>query len=416
MRPLMLIALAAPSAYGQLATSPLACYDGKYANNTAFKSLAGRIPELRAKALKSISTRLGLAVEQEDCIRIELRDALPARPEKIIRFTKPPFGTTYEDAKPLVFLYTEFMFNGSYDLETELTHELTHAVMRALMKPAAYGALPEWVREGLAVWTAEQVDEKAVWLIRAQDGPVKPADLLRGLGDESEGLERYAEYGLAIDALEKKQGAAAVRTFARLIVEGKNPPAAVGQSSGEEFAEFCTSAREHARRRIEQIAPPDINIYFELRRADKQRDYKTVVAKANQLLKAGARSPLSASVLYFKGKACRMLGKTGEAEETLRQLLGQRDRACEWIENGIYQLGKARVEGKKFSEAADLWQRLLRDHPHSEELDNALYYLALCRAKAGGKAEARRLLDLLERSFPASDYSSKAAELRRTLR
>ncbi len=405
-------AAAGPQATKDATVDPLAAYGGKYADFGPFERLAAELPQMRAEALERIEQRLGLTAKNADRIRIELRDALDEDADPIRQFNGMPFRTSLDGDDLVVVLHAEFMINRRFDVETELLHELTHAVVRSNMTPESYRSVPEWIREGLAVWTAEQVEDKATILIRAQDEPSPVSALLKGLEGGPETLDRYAEYGLAIEMIEQRHGGDAVKELARQIVQGAPARDAAAKAIGQAWEAFEQAARQYAQERLEQIAPPEIDVYFEMRQADKRRDYKTVIEKADELLKAGSLAPLTGSVLYWRGKACRMLGRTADAEKSLRRLLAMRDRASEWVEGALYQQAKARVEAEEYRRALQPLQKLLRDHPDSSHQDNVVYYLALCRARMGKKIEARQLLDLFDRSFAGSGYAERARELR----
>lgn len=391
-------------------------YEGKYVKHPPFKKFAERLPGLIEKGLEKVEQRLGLTPRGKGRIRVEVRDAQAGEEEVIRKFTEPPFQTRWEGEDVVVTLFAEFVVNGRFDAETEVVHELTHAVMRTLMTRDAYKGVPDWVREGLAVWTAEQVEAKAASFIDDQRAKASVEERLPGLESGKESLERYAEYGLAFEMIEKRHGGDAIKTFACMIAEGVPVRKVVEEITKLTWADFLSQARQYARERLEQLAPPTMGAYYEMLEADRARDYRKVLEHSEVILKGGKRTALAAATLYWRGKALRLSGRAADAEKALRDLLSREERASSWIALALYQLGKTRTDGKKYQEAIDPWVRLMRDHPDFDEMDNVVYHLALCRAKTGKKAEARKLLDLFERSFVGSEYAEKAGALRAELK
>jgi TolA-binding protein len=402
------------TASAQSPADPLQDYDGKYRRSSTLKKIAARLEENRRAALQSVAERLGLQPKDPTRIRIELRDALPDDSEVIRPFTEPHFQTMASGDNVLIVLHTEFMVNGRFDVGPELIHEITHAVMRERMTPESYRGVPRWLREGLAVWTADQIEDKALAVVAWRDYLDDPAPAFPGLDQDRDSLLRYAEYGFAIEWIAREHGAAKVTDLARLLVENTAATAALKRVTGLAWPEFQAAAHRHALARIRELRPPETDEYAEISRLDRARRYEAVEAACDAFLRAHRKSPLRGDVLYFLGKACRLQRKSSKAERSLRELL-RRYKASAYAEKALYQLGAVLVEAGKHRPAMVPFQRLLRDHPDSTLQDRAVYNLALCRARTANKREALRLLDVFDRSFPNSSSRQKAADLRRSL-
>ncbi len=419
----------------------LGAYQGKYKDDARLAKQAGNLEALRAAALTCVAEKMGLTPADPQRIRIELRDALSSDPEKLAPFTGPPFQTRWADAGQVqIVLHTEFLVNGRFDVDTELRHEMVHAVMRTAVTPEAYGTVPVWVREGLAVWTAGQTEDKARWVLRQEEFLTQPDRAVQGLPpfvspagkakppagaaggagpvvDEPGGpaaLRRYAEYALAIEYLAERCGAEAVQKLARALAHGTPAQTAVAEASGQDWEAFAAAARQHAVARLAKLRPPETDAYAAIVKADDGRQYAEVEKLCAAFLKANPKSTLRGNVLYLRGKANRLQKKAGAAESALKELLDHPEQS-DFVEKALYQLASTRAEAGRHSDAVDPCRRLLRDHPDSDVLDRGLYTLALCRSKAGNRREALRLLDVFDRSFAKSEVASKARELRQTL-
>ena len=99
-----------------------------------------------------------------------------------------------------------------------MRHELTHAVMEEAMSWRVKW-LPPWLLEGIAVWVAEQVDDKmAVYLEWMGSEGQDPMLLINGLESQPHNPEDYVEDGLFFKYIEDAFGIATVqRVIYRII-------------------------------------------------------------------------------------------------------------------------------------------------------------------------------------------------------
>jgi TolA-binding protein len=349
-------------------------------------------------------------------IRIAFRDALPQDADRIVPFTSAPFQTRWTDGnRVLIVLHTEFVVNGMFDVQAELVHELTHAALRLRMGRNAYAAVPQWLREALAVWAADQVDRQLAAVLRKRDNLDRPSKAFSGLDAPEHSTARYAEYGLAAEFIAQQAGPQGLKKLVDLIIAGTPPREALHVVAPLSWRDFVSACRKYAEDRARRARATETEEYVEILRLDRRRDYKNSKRLCAQFLKQHHRSPLRGDVLYWHGKACRLLRQRGPAERSLRELLRKHRQDTTMVEEALYQLGALLVEARAHRRAIEPFKRLLRDHPDSTLLDRAVYNLAFCRAKTGDKREARRLLSVFERSFPGSSFAGKARELRASL-
>jgi outer membrane protein assembly factor BamD (BamD/ComL family) len=396
-------------------------YSGKYASDPRMQQLLRDLPAARTAALANVKSKLRLEPKRADRIRIEVVDALPAEAEKLAPFEGSAFTTETEgsgsDAPIVVTLRAEFLMNGLHELDDELRHELVHAVMRERMDGAAYTALPKWLREGIAIWAAGQTDERLAAAV-ADDAALADLDArFPGVDAGKHGVERYAEYGLALAFLEQRGGAGATAKLVQALVRGTSSDDALRQASGLETAKFVTEARAFAIAAAKKAEPEGKADYVALRALDKSRKYADVRTAAARFEKSHPKSPLLADVLYFRGKAERLAEDPAAATSTLERLTGSGEMRVRthYLDEAWYQLGSGRLAQKQFAPAAAAFRTILRDFPDTSLQEKSLLRLAQALAEDGKKDEARGCLDRFDRSFPKSGASDEAKSLRAKL-
>jgi tetratricopeptide (TPR) repeat protein len=393
-------------------------YRGKYADDKEFQEVLARVAAAKRAALVNVEKTLGLAPRAPDRIDVEVVDAIGAKPERLAKFTRASAETSTNDARIVIRLHAEFLASGAIELEETLRHEMVHAVMRERMDRAAYAAVPTWLREGLALFAARQGPERVAFLLSSRAALAGVEPLLPGLGVGDHDLDRYAEDFLAVDYVERRGGAGAAAKLARALVDGKSCAAALQATVGIDEAAFRGAARADALERAPKFEPPGWKDYGDLSKLDEARRYAEVVAAAERFEAALPDARLLGDVLYFRGKAERLLGKHGDAVATLERLLAievKRRSSTHYLDEALYQFGRSALESKQHEKAATAFERIVRDVPDSSLQETALFHQAKALAGAKRDAPALECLDLFDRSFPASKLAGEAKELRRTI-
>jgi TolA-binding protein len=392
-------------------------YKGKYKKNTRFLQFAKRVPKYRAKALKQIEKRLGIAPEDDGLIKVVFEDALKADAETITPFRGPPFSTFWnEDADRIVIrLYTEFIVNRRYDARRELTHEMAHAVMRERMDQDDYRAMPAWLREGLALWAAKQIESRVLVISRGLSARGSHAKLFPGLEVGTHTLERYPEDVLAIEYIAQGRGNKGIKRLVRMLVDGIPPHRAVETVTGRRWKDFKPDCRRYSLRRFRQLQPPETARYWRIVDLHKRGRYSRVKRESASFLRDYPKSIYHGDVLYWRGKTCRLRKNLSQAESALLKLIRRHSFHSSYVEEALYQLGSARIESGRFKTAIAPFKQMLRDHPTSHLFDRAVYNLAVCYSRLGKNDEAGRLLDVFLRSFPGSAWLGKAKTMRAAL-
>ncbi|MHC5032854.1 MAG: hypothetical protein ACYTGU_18565, partial [Planctomycetota bacterium] len=195
-------------------------------------------------------------------IRKELpakKDAAVQRLEKLLGVEVPDVEIRLEDAgrdPQVLALKTEYLVLGAYDVDRTLVHELFHCLHRARLGAKDYARLPEWVREGAAVYVAGQGEERARILAAFVgrdlriDEPLER--LVDGLGGQHGFLDYYEDVA-AFEATEERHGRDGVRRLLRELLVTADVSRAVRAALDESLAVFERAAAAHARRVLEPL-------------------------------------------------------------------------------------------------------------------------------------------------------------------
>ena len=399
-------------------------YRGKYEKDPRAKEAFAKLATLEKEALANVKEKLGLDVEPSAVV-IEIEDAVPADPKMVGTFKGPALGTSTLDGSPRrarIVIHPEFVVSGrARALAQELVHECVHAAMRVKMSREDHRAVPDWLREGLAVWCAGQIEEKLAYTLVSQRAFREPEKVVLGLGVAGDGFDRYPEFGLAIELLEQRK-AGSPAALVKLLVAGRKVEDAVAEVAGSSYADFVKAAKEHALERARKSDPPRFDEYLAIWKADqdkareKARDLAEKFLEAHPAPATGSAATvddsLAANVLYWHGKSCRLSKEGARGVKSLIRLADTLAHAGDFADEALYQLGSIALEAKQPKEAREWFERLLRDWPDTGNLETLLLRLATCDADLGDKKRAKERLDLLERSFPKHTLTKEVAGLR----
>lgn len=392
-------------------------YEGKYKKSARLLRFAKHLPKYQSRALKLIKKRLGIIPEDNILIKVVFKDAIEAGAKTIQTFRGPAFSTFWDDdeGKIVILLRTEFLVNRRYDPREELTHEMAHAVMRERMIRNDYAALPRWLREGLALWAAGQVESRIQVAAKSIDGRKSQASLFAGLETGTHTIDRYAEDVLAIEYIAGRQGNKRIKRLVGMLVNGVHPHKAVEIVADRRWQSFKVECRRYSMRRFQELRPPETSRYWTIVELNKRGRYSSVKKESARFFREFPNSIFRGDVLYWRGKACRMQKNLSQAESALLEMIRKHSLYSSYIEEALYQLGSIRIESGRFKTAMVPFKQMLKDHPSAHLLDRAVYNIALCYLRLGKNEEAIQYVDLFVRSFPRSSWIGKATKMQAAL-
>jgi tetratricopeptide (TPR) repeat protein len=210
-------------------------YNGLYAQEKRFLTAKEQIPVMRITALEQAQKRIGLGVSHPEKYIVMFRDSHDffgfGASSQIIRTDR---GEIH-----LVSLSPEQMVLGVMDTQASMVHEFIHSIMKDRMGENGYRAIPQWIREGLAVWGADQLRERAKNIIANAFLEHRNFDwILNEVGDFDHPLDYYLTVALAFDYIQYNYSEEVVRRLVVEIVEGRNPYAAFRTVTGLSMSEL----------------------------------------------------------------------------------------------------------------------------------------------------------------------------------
>jgi hypothetical protein len=143
--------------------------------------------------------------------------------------------------------YSQLPFN----FDKVFRHEMSHAILSDAVGGDAFGKLPVWLIEGLAVWVAGQGEQ----LTRAQAHRY-PAYAEKALVSGLEGPRRaglYPQYFLAIEYIAKTKGIGALQNLLHDLVNERPLREALAYNLGEDWETFQNNVRNFSVQYIRNL-------------------------------------------------------------------------------------------------------------------------------------------------------------------
>jgi tetratricopeptide (TPR) repeat protein len=378
-------------------------YRGRWREHPRFEPLFGTLPERARVALARVRDRLGLAPTDPSRIHLHLVDADLGRYglDRARSWTRGRAGAH----EHLVALFTEYYLSGDSDLDTTLCHELTHAVMRERMGPAAYERLPHWVREGLAVFAA---DEGPHHLRRNLQVEERVEALLTGLMTDDRSLVMYPYAWLAIDLVEGRGGAGAVGRFAQGLVAGGDPATLVQRLTGLAWPHFEVALREHVRARVEAEAD-GLPLLRDAKTLYERRRHASARAAFETFLESHPTSCFAPTARYYRARLLSFEGRATEARDAFAECI-ERDTGVSGLgDEAQMNLGIAHFALRADAAAIEHLRRFVELHPHSTEQATGWLWLGRALRRAGDLVGARAALEAVDGARGAREGTRRAA-------
>ena len=354
MSSLLLIALA-------LQVEPFAVA-AKKATPEVLKEVA-RLDGIRQEAFDHGVKLLGAKLPEKWRVVLEIVDGADPDPTKFKRHSGLTAETWSEsDAVVKIRFYVEYFVNGLGRPESTFRHEMIHAVMRLDLAREKYSKVPKWLREGIAVFGANQVQDKLWHELSQAKTAAQPDRLIDGLEDSDHNLSDYVEDGLAAAILK-------LPVLEEALRNGKTYKEAVEAASGEPFDAFVARAKDRALEEIRKVAEEHKNalaLYIQV--ANKNADSGP---ECERFLAEHPKSPLRSAVLYYRAKAAKDdgLARFDEFLKSAREPMGKTD----FIDDANLRRARLLVKQVKRAEAEAVYAELVRWHVGSPAAVDALY-------------------------------------------
>ena len=269
-----------------------------------------------------------------------------------------------------------------------VVHEAAHAVLASRLASAErYAAVPEWLREGIALWVSgegsERVDSRVAIALLAGS---PPASFLRGLDKHP----MPAEAWLAFRSIETRVGTERTRRFVAAIGDGAPAESAIAEALGLHAGEAARWIRRDVERAVDELLFPGdarrvtsaLAARVEGRPADAARELESLAERDRQ---RDGRRPLATTFRYLLAGVLLESGQVSEAREALVALLPE-DREVFWEPEILARLAECERRLNRPQRAVRYWNEVLERFPEDREV-SARARAELARAHPGDAGE-----------------------------
>lgn len=300
-------------------------YDGKYVDDVRFQKALKDLPGFVKEAWKVLQQTLGVQLKGAQVV-FEFRDKGFNRDNN--RAITETICVDYKPYTRMVF-YTEHIVVSEPDFRSRVIHELKHAAFRDGMGQA-YLNLPSWVREGLAVYGAQQFDDRLPAIVGgATFSGKEPRSLLDGIDDPDHDTNDYLEDAAAFYWLESiKKGN--VHRYCKRLIAGEGFEKLFSELSGKPIREALDTAAEFAHKLVNERMGDAEKEFLKLRTDDYKKPRgeagiswlkQTGIPQYEAWLKANPEHPLTPNCRYRLGKALVFAGRYTDGRERLQQVI-----------------------------------------------------------------------------------------------
>ncbi len=368
-----------------------------------FARLAGDAREARRVAVETINRSLGARYEDKGTVLFRFQDLTEegarTRPSgtQALRNTQVVEGREVQ----VIEFYLEFLENRQAVLADEVLHEMTHAVMREQMDRESYVAIPDWIREGIAVHVAGQTEALARYVLSKQRGD-DPLAFLDGLDPEKDGYDDYPEDALAIEYLSSRREGALAALYDSLVRKKTPWKEAIAEAAGQKWEEFAPAALGFARQRLSPLVREGYAAFLVAHRLFRTEGKANESEDAFQrAIEAAPTGPWSAPSRYFMGRAEELCRKFDPGRQTLRLFL-EIDRgksACD--DDARFTVAEIESTAGCWRAAAEEYAAYIREYPYAaSRLPEAHARRVECLVKDGNRRDAAAEMATLERLYP----------------
>ncbi len=385
--------------------------DSKYAGTEWFDDLAARIPALRKKTVEDLNRMMGLAYVDKYTIVLRFEDQNEDGARKFNGLQAQRVTATGPQGEfQRIHLFLEYLKNGQADPAEKLLHEMSHAIMRELMPQDAYLRIPQWVREGTAVYMAGQEDDRVQHILglKAEDNPFSLIQDLKAKHASND----YARDSLVFHYLVERFGPDKYRLFMKKLVIDRMPAEkAIEAAVDKPFDEFRNDALAFAVGKIKAFADKGDTAYKEAFQYYRLSLFDRAISAFAEIIDAHPESYAAAASSYYLGKCYFYKREYDKAAAAFLGHIVVYSGKSGLVDDAKWYVGMSKYQKNDLKGCAQEMSEFIRDYPYSASvLPKAYYYLGDCQMKLGLNDEARRTFKRLAESYPGDEYAKKALE------
>ena len=347
-------------------------YSGKFKNDIRLKSRIAEIPALLEEAYEKIHERLGVDFKEKTNMIFMFEDA--GRKKSSLIAQQFVAGINNKPVSVIKFMTEKILVRPATYRKT-LIHEVKHSAFKQLMGQA-YSDLPNWVREGLAVWAADQMKIKLHHiLLNKVIGKKSPLSALDGIEDKKHDYVDYLEDYLAFEWLESVK-AGNIKEFCQRLIKGEKYKAIWADLAKMDYKKAIENADAYCRKKVESVMDESYVSFLPILKDDSRsmsRGNKAVkqwgltagIAKYQEWLDSYPESFIAPYAKFNLGRLLVTSGKYDEGRQMLRKVLNEDSHRCALLDDSQFWIGMSYNMQKNRSKTLEEFGILLRDYPNS---------------------------------------------------
>jgi len=351
-------------------------YSGKYAQHRTYTAVLKSINAIREKAVATIQRRTGLGYPTTADIRLRFADYDGEERLTADTVSETTNGRTIQ----VITIYMELLITRQTDVQATTTHEFIHAFMRAQMGKK-YQALPKWLREAIAVWGADQLEDKT-WAVlgNAIFSGKPPFSTINGLESSHHDTSDYMEDALLFEFIVRRgNGMTRVKSAIEAIVAGNDYRETLQEATNSRsWTKLQDDLRAFSLGYVEDVLSRAS--YSRFQTTDdllKARRYQEAIAKFQEWMQDNPRSFLIPEAWYRIAQCQYRLKRYEDASKSYQIILDDFPQHEHLQDDAQYMLAKSFEHLKERTKTEHAYRTLLRDYPYTakDRLDDARSFL-----------------------------------------
>jgi tetratricopeptide (TPR) repeat protein len=348
-------------------------YSGKFEQDIRLQAALAASPRHIEDGYGTLQRLLGIDLRTHADLILMFKDSAPNTKGGLEAVTRI-IGINNQP-KTLIEFHTDSIVVNPGGYRSTIVHEMKHAGFINLMGKS-YHDLPEWIREGLAVYGSDDVASRLrLVLSNAIIGGGDPLGVLDGIEDPDHDDRDYLEDGLAFEWLESvKPGN--VKEFCRRLVKGDDYRKLWSELGGGGYEDCMAKANAHCRRRVTGALGAAYPTFVALRKqaetaisqgADATRAFLTDGGERglSDWLEANRDHAATPFARILLGRALITAGRHEAGRALLQKILDEDAEDCTLLDDAQFFIGFSYNEEGDAPKAHQAFGVLLRDHPRS---------------------------------------------------
>jgi len=356
----------------------IVAYSGRFEDDIRLGAAIKALPKHIDDGFRMLQKRLGVDLRPHANILYAFKDG-GRKVKGGLKATTRIIGVNNKPAI-IIYFYAERTVTDPEGFRKTTIHEMKHAGFLGIMG-APYHDLPQWIREGLALWGSEDVELRLqLVLCNTITGDKDPESVLDGIEDPDHDYRDYLEDVLAFEWLASKDPGN-IPAFCRRLVKGEPYREIWADLSGLSYAKAMQEANAHCRRRVREALGEGYKGFAQLRK------------ESDAVMKRGADTTRTWLAGGGKARFQKWLaGNAGHPAQPMARL----------------SFARSFITAQQYAQGRELLKKVLaEDGCRSTLTDDAQFWIGVSYNHQRDHANARKAFGVFLRDYPSSPYAKQ---------